>query len=83
MGIDEHVHLDIGDASVAAAFDDKQFDADRIAAVQYIRFPLGADLAAKFRDPDVTVALRVDHPNYSGKTTITGEARKSLTADLA
>jgi len=83
VGIDEHVHLDIGDASVDATFDDKQFEDDRISAVQYIRFPLGPERAAMFRDPDVTVELRVDHPNYSGKTTIAGEARASLSADLA
>jgi hypothetical protein len=82
VGIDEHVYLDIGDASVAATFDEKQFEEDRISAVQYIRFPLGADLAAKFRDPDVPVELRVDHPNYAGKTAIVSEARASLAADL-
>jgi hypothetical protein len=83
VGIDEHVHLDIGDASVDATFDDKQFEEDRISAVQYIRFRLGAELSARFRDPSVPVELRVDHPNYAGKTMIEGEARASLSADLA
>jgi len=83
IGIDEHVHLDIGGESVGAAFDDKQFEEDRVSAVQYVRFPLGAELAAKFRDPSVPVELRVDHPNYAGKTAIEGEARASLAADLA
>ena len=82
IGIDEHVHLDIGDASVRATFDEKQFEEDRIAAVQYIRFPLGPELAVRFRDPDVPVELRVDHPSYAGKTTIAGETRASLSADL-
>ena len=82
IGIDEHVHLDIGDESVRATFDDKQFQEDRVSAVQYIRFPLGRDLAARFRDPGVSVELRVDHPNYAGKTPIEGEARASLSADL-
>ncbi|HIF92805.1 MAG: DUF3501 family protein [Myxococcales bacterium] len=83
IGIDEHVHLDIGGESVSATFDDKQFQEDRVSAVQYIRFPLGPELAKRFRDPDVTVELRVDHPNYAGKTVIEGEARASLSADLA
>ena len=82
IGIDEHVFLDIGNATVRATFDDKQFEEDRISAVQYIRFPLGAERAAQFRDPTVPVALRVDHPNYSDKTPIDGEARASLSADL-
>ena len=82
VGIDEHVFLDVGEAAVRATFDAKQFEAERISAVQYIRFPLGPELAAKFRDPSVSVELRVDHPNYSGKTAIEGEARASLSADL-
>jgi hypothetical protein len=82
IGIDEHVHLDIGDKTVRATFDDKQFQEDRVAAVQYIRFPLGPDLARQFRDPAVSVELRVDHPNYAKKTTIDGDARASLAADL-
>ena len=82
IGIDEHVHLDIGDESVQATFDDKQFQEDRVSAVQYIRFPLGSKLASQFRDPNIAVELRVDHPNYAGKTVIEGEARASLAADL-
>jgi hypothetical protein len=82
VGIDEHVFLDIGGTSVQASFDEKQFEEDRISAVQYIRFPLGPDLAARFRDPSVPVELRVDHPHYSGRTPIQGETRASLIADL-
>jgi len=83
VGIDEHVFLDVDGSAVRATFDAKQFEADRISAVQYVRFPLGAELAAKFREPRVPVALCVDHPNYSGRTGISGEARASLAADLA
>jgi hypothetical protein len=82
IGIDEHVHLDIGDETVRASFDDKQFQEDRVSAVQYLRFPLGPELAAKFRDSSISVELRVDHPNYAGKTAIEGETRASLAADL-
>ncbi len=59
IGIDEHVYLDIGAASVKATFDEKQFEEDRISAVQYVRFALSAELAAQFRDPSVPVELRV------------------------
>lgn len=82
VGIDEHVHLDIGAGSVAATFDEKQFEEDRISAVQYIRFPMGPDLARQFCDPSVPVELRVDHPNYTGKTAIVGGTRISLANDL-
>jgi len=83
VGIDEHVTLQIGDDTVAASFDEKQFEEDRISAVQYVRFPLGPTLAARFRDPTVPVCLRVDHPEYTAETRIKGAARASLAADLA
>ncbi len=83
IGIDEHVFLDVGKATVRASFDPKQFEEDRISAVQYIRFPLGAELSRRFCDASVPVELRVDHPNYSNKTRLEGEARRALMKDLA
>jgi hypothetical protein len=82
VGIDEHVLLDVGGEAVRATFDEKQFEEDRISAVQYVRFPLGPEQAKRFRDPDVAVALRVDHPNLSARSPITGATRASLAADL-
>jgi len=82
VGIDEHVFLDVGDESVQATFDPKQFEQDRISAVQYVRFPLGPQLAARFRDESVRVVLRAAHPAYTQATEITGAARRSLCEDL-
>lgn len=82
IGIDEHVFLDVGGRTVRATFDPKQFEEDRISAVQYVRFPLGPELAARFRDPSVPVELRVDHPNFSARTRIEGETRRALARDL-
>ena len=83
VGIDEHVVLEVGGEAVRASFDDKQFEGDRISAVQYLKFPLGEKLAAAFRNLEVPVVLRVDHPNYTASTKVVGEARASLAADLA
>lgn len=82
IGIDEHVLLDVGGETVRAGFDPKQFEEERISAVQYVRFPLGPALAARFRDPTVPVVLRVDHPNYRDETRIEGETRRALVRDL-
>lgn len=82
VGIDEHVFLDVGEYSVQATFDAKQFEEDRISAVQYVKFPLGETLAATFRDPEVPVVLRVDHPSYAARTQIEGASRASLASDL-
>jgi hypothetical protein len=83
VGIDEHVFLDVGSETVRATFDPKQFESDRISAVQYVRFPLGPAIAAKFRDRNVPVRLRVDHPNFRQATEIRGDARESLIGDLS
>ncbi|HTO69371.1 MAG TPA: DUF3501 family protein [Myxococcota bacterium] len=83
IGIDEHVFLDVGGRAVRASFDSKQFESDRISAVQYVRFPLGRELAAAFRDESVPVALRVEHPNHRASVPIGGPWRASLAADLA
>jgi hypothetical protein len=82
IGIDEYVYLDIGDRTVTATFDSKQFEEDRIAAVQYVRFTLGPELAARFCDPSIPVRLRLDHPNYRHETPIEGASRASLAGDL-
>jgi hypothetical protein len=82
IGIDEHVFLDIGAATVQASFDPKQFEQDRISAVQYIRFALGPELAARFRDPALAVSLRVEHPSYRQSTRLQDGWRASLAADL-
>jgi hypothetical protein len=82
-GIDEHVFLDVGDAAIPASFDRKQFDEERISAVQYVKFPLGPLQARRFADPSVRVVLRVEHPNYRAATAIEGASRASLAADLA
>jgi len=82
VGIDEHVRLDVGGTSVRARFDPKQFEDDRISAVHYIRFPLGRELAARFRDPSVPVELAIAHPNYVHATPLAGATRASLARDL-
>jgi hypothetical protein len=82
IGIDEHVFLDVGDGSVRALFDEKQFEADRISAVQYIRFPLGPELSALFEDETQAVVLRGAHPHYEAQVALKGEPRRSLIADL-
>jgi len=82
VGIDEHVFLDVGGSSVQARFDPKQREEERIAAVQYVKFPLGPELAARFADPSVPARIRVEHPNYRAVARIEGAERAALGADL-
>jgi hypothetical protein len=82
IGIDEHVFLEVGGSRVQARFDPKQREEDRISAVQYVRFPLGPELAARFCERATPVLLRVEHPNYRASAPIEGESRAALSADL-
>ena len=81
-GVAEGKILDVGGRAVKATFDKGQFEADRIAAVQYIRLRLGPDLTRQFRNEATPAALRVDHGHYRHQTALTGEERRSLIADL-
>jgi hypothetical protein len=53
-------------------------DGQRIAAVQYIRFPV-PDLAAFQKGP---AALVVDHPAYTHRQELSDAVRRSLAQDL-
>ena len=87
IGIDEHVSLVLGDDAderiVRARFDPKQMEADRIAAVQYIRFALDADGAARLADPHRLARVRIDHPAYAREVEIPPGVRASLVEGLA
>jgi hypothetical protein len=86
VGIDEHVALRVGaDAAasrIAARFDPKQREEDRISAVQYIRFSLDPDAARRLADPAVPAAIEIDHPNYRRDVALEGALRESLVAGL-
>jgi hypothetical protein len=78
------VRPELGEATQAipAHFDPKQFEHDRISAVQYLRFPLGEAQARSVADTRVRARIRVDHPNYRHETEIPTGVRQSLAADL-
>ena len=82
LGLDECVALMVGDRRVAAEFEPGRSREDKLSAVQYVRFALPPAARAAFADPSEPVRLVVDHPHYRHETTITGEIRASLAADL-
>ncbi len=82
VGIDEHVTLTVGDTAVKARFEAGRSEADRISAVQYIRFALPEPARAALRTPGTRVALSCDLPGYAHEVVLTDEARASLAADL-
>jgi hypothetical protein len=86
VGIDEHVSLifgeDAGESAVRARFDPRQYEEDRISAVQYLRFPILPADAARLSDPATPVRLRIDHPQYRHEVELGPATRASLLADL-
>ena len=78
-----HVWLDIGDSRVRATFNPEQFASDKLAAVQYLRFPLDESARAALRREGTAVRLRTDHPKYRHETVLGDAARQELVGDLA
>jgi hypothetical protein len=83
-GMGKHTYLEIDGKRLAAHFDGERDDGKRLAAVQYVRFPVpfGVDGAAKFRDPKSKVTLVIDHPNYTHRLELNDAQRASLARDL-
>jgi hypothetical protein len=79
-----HLWLELNGRKVFARFLEGQGREDRIAAVQYLRFPVGADP----RDRDAlsagpaTVILHVDHPGFRASAPLSPETRAEVARDL-
>jgi hypothetical protein len=56
---------------------------DRLPAVNYVTFELGADAAAQLRDAATPVAFEIDHPDYPLELALPRELREELARDLA
>ena len=83
VGLDEHVVLHIGPHAVRAAFEPGRATADRISAVQYVRFPLTAEARAALMTPRTPLAIEIDHPGYKHRVSCSEATRASLAADYA
>jgi hypothetical protein len=82
VGLQEHVWLVAGGHRVKATFDPDQFKADKLAAVQYLKFPLSLDEQSALRDRGAAVAISIDHPNYRHSAQLAEEQRAELATDL-
>lgn len=87
VGLDRALLLVLGESPaetrIPARFDDRQHEAGRISAVQYLRFPLAAGAREQFIDPRVRARLRVEHPSYRREEEIAPAVRASLIESLA
>ena len=76
--------LELNGRKVFARFAVGQSRADRIAAVQYVKFPVGVDPLARaaLESGEAPVVLRVDHQAYRASQPLSPETRRELAADL-
>ena len=79
-----HVFLEAGGRKVWAQFLEGQAREDRIAAVQYVRFPVGRDGAtiAALESGTSPASIVVDHPAYRAVAELSPAARRELARDL-
>lgn len=82
VGLDEHVTLLVGEHRLPAAFEPGRSTDDKISAVQYLRFPLPEPARAALADPATTIAIAIDHPNYTHRADAPA-LRAALAGDYA
>jgi hypothetical protein len=83
VGLQQHVWLSVDGRRNGATFDPEQFTDDKLAAVQYLKFPLDEASRAALGRPGADVRLSIDHPNYRHEARLSEETRASLAGDLA
>ncbi len=83
VGLDEHVALVIGEHETRARFEPGRSTADKISAVQYLRFPLTAAARQALCTAGTTLAVAIDHPAYRHQVRTDDATRASLAADYA
>jgi Protein of unknown function (DUF3501) len=82
VGLQDHVWLVVGGHRVRATFDSEQFANDKLAAVQYLKFPLGAEEQAALRAAGTAVAIAIDHAHYRHQAGLDDDQRIELANDL-
>jgi hypothetical protein len=82
VGVNETVFLEVDGNRIQARFDPGTYREDRVAAVHYLRFRLTPEAVQAFKSGGREIALLIDHPNYRGRTVLSGEVRRALAEDL-
>jgi hypothetical protein len=82
VGLPDHLALVIGGERVRAEFDPDQFSEDKLAAVQYLKFPLSPAAQKALATAETAVAVAIDHPSYRYEARLSETTRASLARDL-
>jgi hypothetical protein len=84
-GFERHVAVVVEGERTAATWDAKLENESSAAAVQYLKFPIGAKAAAHVRakGKDAQVEIAIDHPAYAARAALPAKTVVSLAEDLA
>jgi hypothetical protein len=83
IGVNERLRLRIGERHVVpGVFEPGWTREDRIAAVQYVKFPLTPEQAEAFKAGQEPVSFEVEHPDYQASTRLEDGMRKALAEEL-
>jgi hypothetical protein len=88
IGIDEAVTMEVGDGAtgnslcIRGTFEAGRSKADKLSAVQYVRFSFSAAARRAFIAGGQPVRLLIDHPNYRHQAVLEDAVRRSLAQDL-
>ena len=82
VGLQHHVWVLVGPERARAAFDEGQFTDDKLAAVQYLKFPLSDAARALIAQPGADLRVAIDHPAYQHEARLSEATRAELASDL-
>lgn len=83
VGLQHHVFIELGGERYAATFDGEQFNAERVSAVQFVRFRISATGRRALGELGTPAALVCTHPALPARTPLAPVTRGALVGDLA
>jgi len=82
VGIDRHLHMQIGDRPpIRGVFDGNQIDERKISSVQYVTWTLDPATRARLKEEGTVVRIVVDHPCYRAQAVLSEETRRAIMND--
>ncbi len=82
VGLQSHVFLRVAGVDHPARLDGEQYNADRVSAVQFVRFPIRAEAWRAFTTLAGPVALVCTHPAHAAEVALGAAFRGAILEDL-